>query len=358
MDYNITYRQKDKGWQYIISYKINGSWKQKSKQGFKTKKEAKPYADKMLSEIKLNIKNDSLIIDLNFDSINFKELSDLYISHFEIYNEYNTIKGYKNAISKFKDLNNIKVKNIKKLNIQNCVDGFIKEKLKTSTINTYLRRIKQVFDYYKNNYNLSYNINLDVIVPKDVNKKEKKALSREELNKLLGDLKCYKFYINALIAATCGLRSGEILGLTWNDINFEDSTMNVDKQWKVDKKSKSSNFGTLKSKNSYRVVPIPMSTLKELKKYKKKSITDIYNRVTPFNKASIEKYLNPKLQELAGVSIHELRHTYATRLIYNGIDFKTTARILGHSVEQTLKTYSHVNDEMMNNATKVIKQIF
>ena len=31
MDYNITYRQKDKGWQYIISYKVNGKWKQKSK---------------------------------------------------------------------------------------------------------------------------------------------------------------------------------------------------------------------------------------------------------------------------------------------------------------------------------------
>ncbi|MDU7714688.1 MAG: Arm DNA-binding domain-containing protein, partial [Clostridium butyricum] len=42
MEYNVTYRQKDKGWQFIISYKdYNGKWRQKSKQGFKTKKEAK-----------------------------------------------------------------------------------------------------------------------------------------------------------------------------------------------------------------------------------------------------------------------------------------------------------------------------
>lgn len=42
MQHNITYRQKDKGWQYIISYKdAKGSWKQKSKQGFDMKKTAK-----------------------------------------------------------------------------------------------------------------------------------------------------------------------------------------------------------------------------------------------------------------------------------------------------------------------------
>jgi len=53
MDYNITYRQKDKGWQFIISYKDNnGKWKQRSKQGFKTKKDAKPEAESLLSNLK------------------------------------------------------------------------------------------------------------------------------------------------------------------------------------------------------------------------------------------------------------------------------------------------------------------
>lgn len=56
MEYNITYRQKDKGWQFIISYKEHGKWKQKSKQGFSTKKEAKPFAEKALKELKKFIK--------------------------------------------------------------------------------------------------------------------------------------------------------------------------------------------------------------------------------------------------------------------------------------------------------------
>ncbi|RHW62664.1 site-specific integrase, partial [Clostridium botulinum] len=58
------------------------------------------------------------------------------------------------------------------------------------------------------------------------------------------------------------------------------------------------------------------------------------------------------------ITFHELRHTYATRLIANGVDFKTVAQILGHSVEQTLKTYSHVNNDMLNKAHSVIEKIF
>ena len=53
MQYNITYREKDRGWQYIISYKEkNGKWKQKSKKGFKTKREAKAGAELNLAYLK------------------------------------------------------------------------------------------------------------------------------------------------------------------------------------------------------------------------------------------------------------------------------------------------------------------
>jgi integrase len=64
------------------------------------------------------------------------------------------------------------------------------------------------------------------------------------------------------------------------------------------------------------------------------------------------------LKELAGITIHELRHTYATILISNNIDFKTTAGFLGHDVQQTIKTYSHVTDEMKKKATDTISKIF
>ena len=58
------------------------------------------------------------------------------------------------------------------------------------------------------------------------------------------------------------------------------------------------------------------------------------------------------------ISVHGLRHTYATMLIGNKIDFKTAAKFLGHSVDMTIKIYSHVNQDMIDAATLKIKNIF
>lgn len=100
MDYNITYRQKDKGWQFIISYKLNGKWKQKSKQGFKTKKEAKPFAEKMLKEIKKSYTNNNNKLTIN-TSLTLSELNKNFIDHIKLYAEFNTLKGYITAQSSF-----------------------------------------------------------------------------------------------------------------------------------------------------------------------------------------------------------------------------------------------------------------
>jgi len=117
-------------------------------------------------------------------------------------------------------------------------------------------------------------------------------------------------------------------------------------------------FGSLKSKNSKRIVPIPPKTLSELKAYKKISATDINNRIIILNKNTYIGTYSPKLKKLFGITIHELRHTYATLLISNGIDFKTAAKLLGDDVKQIIKTYSHVTDDMLKNATNKIAKIF
>lgn len=360
MDYNVTFRKKDKGQQCIISYKDNdGKWKQKSKQGFKAQKDAKLFIEETLKFIEAELKKESSALASDYKSIQFKTISNEFLEHLNLYMEHNTTKGYKNAISKFKELEDIEVFKIKKGNIVKCVDKMVKDELKISTIQTYICRVKQIFEYYKENYNTAFEINLKIKLSSDKTSTNKKALTKGELDKLLKDSKLIKskFYIVAYIAANTGLRCGEILGLTWDNVDEKNMLIEVDKQWKVSKSGKS-DFGTLKSKNSNRKVPISTSTLNFLKRYKKESCRSIDNRIAPFNKNSIDKYLNPLLKELAGISLHELRHTFATLLIANGIDFKTAAKILGHTVEMTLKTYSHVTDDMMKNASNKISKIF
>lgn len=357
MDYNITWRKKDKGWQAIISYKDNfDKWKQKSKQGFKTQKDGKPWLDKTLKDLESNIKNN---INLNDSDKTFKDVGQIFLDHMILYKEYYTVKGYKNCLSKFNTLDNKKIQKTEKYDIQSVFDGFIKEGLKQSTIETYLRRINTFFKYVKDDLKLITELpTVDIKIPKEKNPSNKKAITKKELDLLLKNLKGNKFYIVAFIAAKTGLRLGEVLGLTWNDLDEINLTLNINKQWKVSKETKKSDFGALKSKNSYRIVPISNKTLKELKSYKKNNPTDIYNRIAPFNATSIDKYLNPKLREFAGISMHELRHTYATLLISAGVDFKTAAELLGHTVEMTMKLYSHVTIDMLKRASETISKIF
>src|SRR5471030_3005629 len=118
MEYNVTYRQKDKGWRYIISYKTNGKWKQKSKQGFKTKKDAKPLAEQMVLELKKGMQNSDHIFNKHYTTLLFNELADMFIEHSKLYKDRNTIDNYKYAKNRFKDIGDTQVKNIKRMHIQ------------------------------------------------------------------------------------------------------------------------------------------------------------------------------------------------------------------------------------------------
>jgi integrase len=366
MDYNITYRQKDKGWQFIISYKAtNGKWKQRGKQGFKTKKEAKAAAEKRLLELKLELErkseNENIVLNEKYSDITFKTVANKSIEHLALYKEAATVKLAHVSVRSFKKLHEKPIPDIKKADIQEQIDEHVKNNnLKENTLKNYVLNLNRVFKYYKDNYDESYELpTKKLIYPKKV-KKEKKALTKNELDSLLSYFKDNRpehEYLICLIAGTCGLRYSEIMGLTWNDVDDINSLLHVNKQWKQNKDGVWA-FGSLKTINSKRAIPIPPKTLSELKTYHKSSITDINNKIFARNSESTRVTLHITLANIADISIHELRHTYATLLIANGIDFKTAAEYLGDDVQQIILTYSHVTNEMRKSAAEKISKIF
>lgn len=362
MDYNITYRQKDKTLQCIISYKDNlGKWKQKSKQGFKTQKDSKVWINKTVEELEGKIKL-AATVDPLLIGMTFKELINNFTTHKEIHREHSTILTIGTAHNKFTSLDDIKVTDITKANIQNCVDMMVKEGLAIGTIRSYLPRMRTVFNYAIDKLEIIEKNPCDnPTIPADKKDNQKiKALTKSQLTNLFDKIEQPNYKLITMIAGTCGLRIGEIMGLTWDDIDFKKSTLSINKQWKVIK-GWEYGFGVVKRKKSNRIVPIPKKTLDELKIYKSLYPIHTTKRIlySRINNSNISSDLSKTYKKLGyNVTVHDLRHTYATYLLSNGLDFKTVAQLMGHDVQETINTYSHVTDDMMERATKTINNIF
>lgn len=363
MEYNITYRQKDKGIQAIVSYKDNnGKWKQKSKQGFENNRIGKNKAKEWADNTVLNLKQIKTV-NREHKDITFKEFYDLFLS--DRYNSLRqkTITGYNDSIIHFTALYDIPLKDITTMDIQREVNKL--KGLESSSIEAYLKRIKCLFNFAVNKYELILKSPIKNIEYEKTRTKEKKALTDFELKKLLLNLKTSKTiktikpYMSSLLASKCGLRIGEICGLTWDNIDFDNKLMTINKQWGKNEDG-IWEFRKLKSFKSYRTVPVPHNVMKELVILKQSYPVNINNRILNINDKDAFSSNIIKIYKKSGfdISIHELRHTYATNLIANGIDFKTAAKLLGHDVKQTMETYSHVNDDMFNNAKNIIERFF
>lgn len=364
LQYSTLIRKKNNSYQYIITYKdpITNKWKPKSKQGFPMTREGKQLAqqamDKAVDELKKLFKNK---INPSLLDTTFKQFTDMYLEHVKLHRSINTVLCFKTVLNHFTELDNTPISKVSNMDIQRVVDDMVRSGIKSRTIEGYLRQLNTILRSSKDDYHLISELPTEGIKFKiDKEKIQTRALNQKEENKLLKDFKEIqkgKYYLVVLLALKCGLRLGEILGLTWNDINEKNKTITINKQWKQ-KTETEYDFGELKSDNSNRILPISEKTLNELKKYKK--VVNMNNRLFNFkNTDSVSICIN-RLFKLRGydITIHQLRHTYATKLIANGVDFKTAAKLLGHNVEQTMKTYSHVNDDMMKRAEKLIKKVF
>lgn len=363
MQYNITYRKKDNSWQYIISYKDNiGKWRQKSKQGFELSRKGKELCKSEAENKVENLKkvHQFSTDNLAFKDITFKKYTEIFIEHQKLYKEPNTIEHYKMTFNIFKSLNDLRMIDIKNFNIQKSVDDLVKKCYSQISIKGFLSSLRYTFNYaIKKDRIIVENPVHDIDYKIEKEKKTKRALTKNELIDLLDKIKNPKLRLMSIVAAKCGLRIGEILGLTWNDIDMKNCILDVNKQWKKNKDGKYS-FGVLKSKNSKRQVPIPPNLITELKLYKSnQKIIELNERV--FNYSSREQISSALCRTYREVgykiSVHELRHTYGTMLIANGLDFKTVAKLMGNDVKQVLDTYSHVTDDMINNAKNLINKI-
>lgn len=191
-----------------------------------------------------------------------------------------------------------------------------------------------------------------VQLPKD-DSKEMKTLKSNEIAAFLDETKdsgCYEFY---LLEITTGLRLGEILALTWDDLNINEKMITINKQ--VQRIGKELRITTPETKASIRKISICDECLKQLLILRNRQRVDTKLMFpSPItggyrDPSSITRKLH-RMQKRAGIPqirFHDLRHSFATLSLERGMDIKTISHMLGHTdAGFTMNTYMHVTDTM------------
>ena len=193
-----------------------------------------------------------------------------------------------------------------------------------------------------------------IIKGKSPNDKKKKYLSRYELQKLLTSLDLNSGlnmdWLILLIAKT-GMRFSEAIAVTPVDFDFTHQTLSVNKTW--DYKGEGG-FQPTKNKSSVRKIRLDWQTVGQFY-----AIVRELNDTAPIFVSKEKKIYNSTLNDvlerhckavgIPTISVHGLRHTHASLLLFDGVSIASVAQRLGHSsINTTQKTYLHIIRELEN----------
>lgn len=202
------------------------------------------------------------------------------------------------------------------------------------------------------------------------NKKKVEIFSLEEQHRLEAALPNDTFGNAIFFCLHTGVRSGELLALQWNDIDFKSKKVNITKEVSrvnnLDSQTDSKTIlcirDRVKTSNSYRTIYLTQSLIELLLRQKEcSSGTMVFPGVKGelLDPSTLRTHYQKILKEAGSPhrTIHALRHTFATRALEANIPVKVVSEILGHnSVQFTLDRYSHVLPNLQERAMLALEK--
>ena len=366
--------------QLTIGIDEKGKAKRKSFYG-KTKKEVKEKMDnyKLLNPIGAAAINEYTVATwFNYWIWNIKK-RDIKPTTFARYESvYRThIEG--------SEIANIPLYKLKLNNIQAYYNKLLDNGTPIATIKQINSKLKTCLDSAEKNNYIEKNYCKLVEIPTDTKDKKIEVFSVDQQKQFAETVKGHKLELLFLTALCTGLRIGEISGLKWSDIDFDNHTLTVNRTVErvalFDKDGKR-HYETIeqtpKTSNGFRTVPIVSYIFNRLLEHKVQQ--DAIKREIPnFNEYDLvfcDKkgyYLNPnsiggafhRIQNKMNIpkdehiKFHGLRKTFATRLFEKGVPPKTVQTLLGHSdIEITLNIYTQVMENKKVEAINELESIF
>jgi integrase len=366
--YDVKYRRKNP----------NGDWKDTTKRGFITKKEAQ--------EFLLTVQTS--IFDQTFVEPQKMKLKEYLLKWYKSYCEsnlrYNTKKGYLVNIERhiIPYIGELELQKIESSHVEDLYrilleSGRVDKKGGLSAKSVlYVHRVlcEAIENAVKKKY-IARNIVKDVSNIPRPKRFKNDIYSSDELKELIHKLESDFMLIPVVLAGICGLRRGEISGLLWSEVDFSNLTIRVCRQLQVI--NKKFNFQEPKSEESIRTISVPKGVMDILKKHReqqevnKKLLGEEYQEnfaVIAYNDGRLidPRYLSNKFSrklkelEMKHIRLHDLRHSAASLMLSAGVDLKVASGILGHSsISITADIYQKVlRDVKVDAANKIGNKIF
>lgn len=376
-------RKRGSTWSYYFYIgKVDGKKKMKEKGGFKTKKEAEKALINALSEFE----NGGYLAPKKVTLLQFS--LDWLENYVKPLRKVTTYNRYRELINKYisNTIGNINMIDLEIFHIEQLLLDIKKE---NNISNTTLQAIYTVLNTI---FNRALKLKLIKDNPCKYIERPKRdkfipdVLTIEEIPNILKAINLnneydYMFYIAFKITLELGLRRGELGGLEWNDINFKENIVTIKNNLiYTNGYVKMTSPKTLESSRNIYISDYLLNILKKLHKIQNENKLrygqfyeeNIFENkkydliMRWFNGKNIHPMFYPKklkkILKVIGINKnirwHDLRHTNATLLLSQGIDFKVIQERLGHSdISTTLNIYSHVNKEMQKNATNKLNNL-
>lgn len=282
-----------------------------------------------------------------------------------------TYQGYvEKSKTILEHLGNMQLQKIELYHLQKFISDLQNEGKSPKSLRHYYSILKMCFDDAIMCRHISLNPTRNLKLP-SMRRKELNIMTKEEQLVFEGFMKKYRMGTAYIVLVNTGLRAGELSGLTWKDVDFENKALYVRRGMQkittyddnFNKVKRERKVTDVKTENSYRVVPMLDKVVRILQEYKKKVQAeqeelaelgegfkeDDFIFKTKYNHPITSEYLRKTCQGICKsnnfrkVGIHELRHTFATRSIEAGIDLRVLQEILGHaSYSTTADIYVHI----------------
>ncbi len=276
-------------------------------------------------------------------------------------------------------LGNFPLTQVRPFHLQRLYNNLLKKNLSSGYLHCIHSMLHNIFQIAVYNDLLAKNPCTGVILPNQYSQKPK-VLTLEEQQNLLEFLsrdKWLKYQPMVTIMLGTGVRVGELLALTWSDIDFENKTISINKSLAYLKDENNHfrfQFTTPKTPSSCRTIPVSHSVecqlkqqkawLKEQSKHDSWKPAENFDNLVfpnkyghPQQRGAVQRILNrivsamnsrnsPNIAPMPALHPHILRHSFATRCFEVGIPAKTIQMLLGHnSIQLTLDIYTHVSEE-------------